>query len=113
MPDTAERRRERRRTRAAQLGAYVLIVLIGWYGFASAAAGREDARKRGDEHRQITANVVCGVAQLIRDLVTPPAAQKLTAEQKAYIASTLDRLSKFQREQLEQLDKQCQQKEKP
>lgn len=101
MDETAqERRRRRRREKLAQLGAYVLIVAIGAYGFATSTRDRE-------AHRQITANVVCGVAQLIRDLVTPAPGRKLTDAQKAYVESTLRRLGVFEREQLDQLGKEC------
>lgn len=102
-----DRRRDRRRTWLLQLGAYVLIVAIGAFGFWQADQAREDARRRAAEHRQVTANVVCAVAQLIRDLVTPAPGQKLTERQQAYIASTLRRLHTFERDQLDQLGKKC------
>lgn len=85
---------------AAQMFAFALILAVGYIGFK---AGDEQRA----EHRQVTANVVCGIGDLITDLVTPPAEQKLTAEQEAYIKRTLERLEAFERDQLEQLDKEC------
>lgn len=92
---------------AAQLIAYVLIVAVGVAGFQLAARERADSARRGLEHRQVTANVVCGIHDLIVDLVTPPVGRKLTPTEQAQLDAIKRRLVRFQAEQLSDLNTEC------
>lgn len=89
------------------------MVALGWYGFHTAALAREAAADRGDEHRQVTANVVCGIGTLITDIVTPPVGDKLKPRQRVMLHRILERLARFEREQLDTLGKSCLPREKP
>ena len=101
----------RRRIFWQQLGAYLLIVGIGIYGFYQQDKDEYERCLSGNEIREVSRNNVLAVYDLALSLSQPPPGDTspMTPEEQAQTQLFIDRITKFRDEQLSKIpgDRTC------
>ena len=94
----------RRRIEAAQLLAYLLIVVICIFGFHEVDVQNQQRCEASEDYRTALRNTINGVVTFALELAEPPPGsdpKHLTQEQKQDIALYKNRVKEFQRKTLE------------